>query len=281
MKHPTQALLLCLSPLLLAVNPVEAQVQRRTNCQALKLRAVSSLPDGTERSYSFEGSCRMAEGLKGNLKIVAEVPVRAEAIWHPKSRELRESVAVDGPRYAGYVVFTLTCDTDPIAGRALCERMDYSNTTGWEGFDVYREREKPITAGLAAAEEVAVLTSAGRDSTRPGARPAAARVAAAVLQGMARQDSNASAGDSAWVELPAEGDLRIPLESGMILATLEIEEAFRWALLGEDGATIMRLYPAGSRALRNGLGDIVVDWGGGVHQAGRQRPPRLPGRPRP
>lgn len=282
MRLPTPILVCCISPLLLAATPAEAQVQRRTNCQGLELKAVSSMPEGVERSYSFEGTCRLAEGPKGNLKVVAQVPVRAEAIWRPESGELHESVAVDGSKYPGYMVLKLTCDGDPIIGQAVCTRVDYSNTTGWEGFDAYRERARPVTAGLTTRAEVAGLLGAGGSGgAESGSKPAAAKIAAAVLQAAGRADSAGGSGDSAWVQVAPEVDLKIALMSGMSLATLTIDDAFRWALMGEDGTTIMRLYPEGSRALRNGLGDLVVDWGGGVHKIGRARPERLPNRKRP
>jgi hypothetical protein len=48
--------------------------------------------------------------------------------------------------------------------------------------------------------------------------------------------------------------------------------ALRWSMLDADSA-VLRTFPAGSRVLRN-ESEILVDWGGGIYNAGPERPAR-------
>ncbi|MGH8243834.1 MAG: hypothetical protein ACRETY_10855, partial [Steroidobacteraceae bacterium] len=75
-------------------------------------------------------------------------------------------------------------------------------------------------------------------------------------------------------EIPLVAGARIALESGRVVASDDAEGELRWAILGADGETLRR-FPAESRTYRLAEREIVVDWGGGVFRAGRERQTRL------
>jgi len=273
---------------LVSTLPAAAQNRWRTDCNRLKLISVSERPDGSEQSLGFAGTCILAQGPQENVQVVGQITARAEAIWKPEVGELQETVVSDGPQFKGYVTMKLHCDRNPVLERAECSRLAYSNTTGWRGFDEFKYKARPVTMGRASSDEMAALQagSTGREPSA-GLQPPTSTVAraAAALRSIdstatppndsADQASAASESaadnDSIWVVVPLTADVRIPLEDARIIAARDEAGGLRWAILGRDGTTVLRLFPEGSRTLKSGFGAVVVDWGGGVYEAGREK----------
>ncbi len=211
----------------------------------------------------------------------------------------------------GKISMVLKCTTDPVLNPPACVKGQYVNESGWAGFDLAFLAAKPIVpkttvqeATMLSQKELANKSSSTPPPPPPPpahkqpaglkqAKPAQPRAPVGLRQAgpVAAISSPVVVTDSlARVTIPMAPGIRILLESGRIVATREQDGELRWAILGpghelettgQDGrlrrATVgpgdevLRLFPSGSRAMRNGLGDIFVDWGGGVTNAGRAR----------
>jgi hypothetical protein len=264
----------CLAALLAITPPAVAQNRWQTDCHRLRLLTATELPGGTEQSFSFEGPCTLSQGPEGNLQVVAQIHLRVEAIWTPATGQLHETAASDGDQYRGYVVMKLQCDRNPLLARAECTRLEYSNNTGWRGFDDFKYRARPITMGRVSPDSLLAMLGpdparGDRSSERPGIG------STPDSQSVSSEPGAEPGPDTLKVEIPMVAGARFPLEDQRILGTGETDSELRWTLLGRDSVTVIRRYPSGVRMLKNGRNEIFIDWGGVVLLLGKARGQRL------
>lgn len=278
------------------------------DCSGLKLTAAKGVPSGDVHKYAFHGPCKLlrskvttdkvagiSTGSSTSSVVEATVWVEAEAAWDKTSGRLSEEVKVEGA-YEGTLSMLLKCAGDPIIYHVTCYQDAYDNGTGWKGFDRAWLKARPITAGKTTPAQAAALSQSAAAAGAPppppppppaGEQPreptplsgaaravAAARAPAAEVRLNPQPEPPSKEARPGFTTIPLAARTRVELESGRVLAARLEARELRWAILDEDGVEL-RLFPAGSSALRSRAGDIVVDWGGGLYRAGRARPVRL------
>jgi hypothetical protein len=258
------------------------------------------VPGGSRHKYRFHGPCRLvlvkhttdkvagaAVGNDRSSSIVGTAWARLEAVWDRETGSFSEQMSLEGD-HPGRVSMQLKCAQDPVITGVLCHQVAYENATGWQGYDGAWLRSSPISRGrttaAAAAEKSAQAASAPPVPPPPPPPPAAPEGRSPVRAARPSPgDPGTERGLNPQPEppsrriAPAEG-VRIPLENGRTVAALDVDGTLRWAILG-PAEEVLRVFPAGAAVLRDGVGQVAVDWGRGVYRAGRAKPARLRSRP--
>lgn len=250
----------------------------------------------------------IATGSSTSSVVEATVWVEAEAAWDKQSGLLSEEVKVEGA-YAGTLSMLLKCAGDPVIYHVTCYQDAYDNETGWQGWDRAWLKARPITYGKTTPAQATAMSESGIAGNPPPPPPPPAPDEGKTPKPVALRDAakavaatNASASTVStksqpgppdaevrlnpqpeppsaevrpgFTTIPLKAGTRVALESRRVLAARREAQELRWAILDEKGVEL-RLFPAGSSALRSRTGDIVVDWGGGLYGAGRAAPARL------
>ena len=155
------------------------------DCHGLKLVSASGIPAGPTREYKFHGICNIQEVFSKTgsfagfeydqddpaAKTLATVWTDVVATWNSQTGNFTEHAKTQAP-YAGLVSMALRCAGDPVLTGVTCKGLGYSNTTGWDGFDLAYAIPRPISRGKTSLAEATALSQQHVASTPPAPPPA-------------------------------------------------------------------------------------------------------------
>jgi hypothetical protein len=286
-----------------AAGPVTAQTFSSTavSCAGLKLQSAVGVPDQPKHKYVFGGSCRVYQSGGDSPNPQHSFPVKAEALWDGPAHKLSESLTIlgkftyFGEEISGSLSSTYLCDTDPVIGKAACNGSQHSTSIKLPQLSKPFAAHQPITAGRTTLAEAAALSQQAATASVPPPPPPPGGVSEepasidavqdrAVTSTVVMRPVTRSSRDSvsrppqrlpaALTEIPLTAEARVALQNGRTLAPRKRGDRLTWVLLGPEAA-VLRRFPAGSKALRRGDGEVLIDWGGGRYEAGPEATARL------
>lgn len=282
------------------------------DCHGLKLVSASGIPAGPTREYKFHGICNIQEVFSKTgsfagfeydqddpaAKTLATVWTDVVATWNSQTGNFTEHAKTQAP-YAGLVSMALRCAGDPVLTGVTCKGLGYSNTTGWDGFDLAYAIPRPISRGKTSLAEATALSQQHVASTPPAPPPAptptsptiprvpmptrTAPVAVAPTQiALAPVRTTPSPAppppESAGpVEVALAPAVRLDLRDGRAIVADDGAGALRWAIVGPTDQ-LLRRFPAGSKVMEGSSHDLTVHYPGGSYRAGQLKPEKSKGK---
>jgi hypothetical protein len=276
------------------------------DCGGLALVSASGVPSGPIRGYKFHGTCKILEVYSTTKKLVgytydqsADASVLGTvwadlaATWDSKTGWFKEDMKTTQGPYPGQISMELRCAGDPVLTGVTCSGVNYSNSTGWDGFDGAYAIPRPISRGKTTLAQATALSQQQTANTPPSLppdpTPAPTIQRAAVPSGtepvvavpspqivVQRTTPVPSPGpppppSSGRTEIPLAPAVRLDLQDGRAIVAEEDHKTTRWAIIDHKGQ-LLRRFPAGSRLLESSSHDLTIEWHGGSYRAGHGRP---------
>jgi len=160
-----------------------------SNCNKLKLKAATGVPDGTTHQYEFSGTCDLYIDTKSGPYYLRTIPAYAAAEWHAATHTFNESFASMAPVdfthshqdgdygynvsvhiTTGKVQSIFKCTQDPIIHKASCGLTAHTNKSNFKSFSFEATQEsQPILKGKATLAEATALSKLDANKPKSGA----------------------------------------------------------------------------------------------------------------
>jgi hypothetical protein len=160
-----------------------------SDCQGLKLKGASGVPQEKVHKYSFLGTCniifvRSESG--GSINLLTTVPAEAQGEWDAVKLQFSENFRVlanahyggvdegnthwnGGDITNGLVQTVFKCNDDPLITNASCLQTAHSNQSGFEQFSNPAFQNRPLLKGKTSLFEAAAMSK--QQAAQPPGQP--------------------------------------------------------------------------------------------------------------
>ena len=168
------------------------------DCHALKLKDASGVPQGSEHSYEFVGTCNINIVKDSGPSVMQTVPAVAKGVWNGPAKTFEESFKVLGEVHipgqsittsssifgstsvnlssadisSGAVSSIFQCNDDPLVSSAACLLSQHSNNSGFEPFsNPAVQQHRPLLKGKTTLAEATDLSKKHVQTVTPAQWP--------------------------------------------------------------------------------------------------------------
>jgi hypothetical protein len=162
------------------------------DCNKLKLKKATGVPDGSKHHYEFSGTCDLNLETESGPYFLKRIPAYAQADWNAATHTLQEAFAAMAPvnfthshkdgntSYndvavhitTGKVQSTFKCTDDPVITEATCGLTAHTNKSNFKNFSFEPEQKsQPIVNRRATLAEATALSKQYANKPKSGTPP--------------------------------------------------------------------------------------------------------------